>query len=279
MIEIVFLIVLAGIWIAAASYQDLKTTEVPNWLSFSLIGFALGFRFFYCLFSSSANGFSFFYQGLIGLGIFFVLGNLFYYGKIFAGGDAKLMIALGSVLPLSESFFVNLRIYVLFLFLFLFFGAIYGLGWSFFYMTKNFKNFKKEFLKQIRLNKKLVLLFVFFGIFLLIFGIFSELFLIFGIFVILSPYFMLYAKSVENSSMIVKISTQKLREGDWLYKDVSIGNKTIKSKWEGVSQFEIKKLQKIKYVWIKKGIPFVPVFLFAFIAIVYFWSKSMLYFF
>jgi len=47
----------------------------------------------------SEAGFGFFYQGLIGLGIFFVLGNALYYGRMFAGGDAKLMIALGAVLP------------------------------------------------------------------------------------------------------------------------------------------------------------------------------------
>jgi hypothetical protein len=30
---------------------------------------------------------NFFYQGLIGLGIFFIIGNAFYYGRLFAGGD------------------------------------------------------------------------------------------------------------------------------------------------------------------------------------------------
>ena len=49
------------------------------------------------------DSFNFFYQGLIGLGIFFVLGNAFYYGRFFAGGDAKLMISLGAILPLSTS--------------------------------------------------------------------------------------------------------------------------------------------------------------------------------
>ena len=86
MIEMIFLICLAFVWIVFASVQDLKSREVANWLNFSLIIFALGFRFFYSLFN---NNFNFLYQGLIGLGIFFVLGNLFYYGRMFAGGDAK----------------------------------------------------------------------------------------------------------------------------------------------------------------------------------------------
>ena len=102
MFEVIFLFVLALIWIMFATVQDIRKREVANWVSFSLIIFALGFRFFYSLFSDM--GFDFFYQGLIGFGIFLILGNLLYYGKMFAGGDAKLMIALGAVLPFSVIF-------------------------------------------------------------------------------------------------------------------------------------------------------------------------------
>src|SRR3989338_8270060 len=109
MYEVVFLFVLALVWIVFAVVQDLRKREIANWLNFSLIVFALGFRFFYSLFST--EDFRFFYQGLLGFGIFFLLGNLFYYGKAFAGGDAKLMIALGTILPFSESFFVNLEFF------------------------------------------------------------------------------------------------------------------------------------------------------------------------
>src|SRR3989344_7042849 len=129
MLEVIFLIVLALIWIVFASVQDLRHREVANWLSFSLIIFSLGFRFFWSLFNGN---FAFFYQGLIGLAIFLFIGNLFYYSRLFAGGDAKLMIALGPVLGFSENFFTNLKIYSLFLIIFLFAGAFYGLAWSLF---------------------------------------------------------------------------------------------------------------------------------------------------
>ena len=85
MLEVVFLAVLALIWIVFATIQDVRTREIANWLSFSLIIFALGFRFFYSLFYEV--GFGFFYQGLIWFGIMFVVGNLFYYIRMFAGGD------------------------------------------------------------------------------------------------------------------------------------------------------------------------------------------------
>ena len=142
--EVIFLFVLATIWIIFAVIQDLRKREVANWLNFSLIIFALGFRFFYSLFSSELD-FAFFYQGLIGLGIFFIIGNLLYYGKMFAGGDAKLMIALGTILPLSNDFFINLKFFALFFFLFLFAGAFYSLTVSIVLTVKNFKIFKKEF--------------------------------------------------------------------------------------------------------------------------------------
>ena len=71
MFETIFLMILGAIWILFSVVEDLRKREVANWLNFSLIVFALGFRFFYSLFSDV--GFNFFYQGLIGLGIFFVL--------------------------------------------------------------------------------------------------------------------------------------------------------------------------------------------------------------
>ena len=137
--HLIFLIVLALVWLLFAAVYDLRKRIVPNWLSFSLIIFALGFRFFYSLFNES---FLFFYQGLIGLGIFFVIGNALYYARMFAGGDAKLMIALGPVLGFSESFFRNIELFLLFVILFLFIGGFYGLIWSVYLTFHNYGVFK-----------------------------------------------------------------------------------------------------------------------------------------
>ncbi len=269
------MLALALIWIAVASYQDLKTTVVNNWVSFSLIIFAMGFRFFYSLFSANANGFWFFYQGLIGLAIFFVIENLFYYGRVFAGGDAKLMLALGAILPFSESFLVNIKIFFWFFASFLFFGAIYGMLWSLYYAIKNHVNFGKEFKSQFRKNRTIIYSIMIVALVLMFLGFYIELFFILGIFLFLIPYLFLYAKAVDGGCMVVKVLTKNLIEGDWLNKDVRVGRETIKSNWEGVSLSEIKKLKKIKYVWIKRGIPFVPVFLFSFIALIYLWQSGL----
>jgi len=273
MIEVIFLIVLALIFIVFATVQDLKMREVANWLNFSLIIFALGFRFFWSLFSENAAGFAFFYQGLIGFGIFLILGNLLYYGRMFAGGDAKLMISMGAILPFSESFLINLKIFILFFVLFLFLGAGYGLLWSVTLAIRHFKEFRKEFSKLARSNRKFVYSVMFFGLVLMLFG-FIEGFLFFmGFFIFILPYFYLFAKSVDNSCMSNEIPVGKLREGDWLFENLKIGGgKVIRKNWAGLTKNQIKMIKKkFKKIKIKQGIPFVPVFLISFLVLIYLW--------
>jgi len=267
MYEAIVLLVLALVWIIFAVIQDLRNREVANWLNFSLIIFALGFRFFYCLFS--ADGFSFFYQGLIGLGIFFVIGNLLYYGRMFAGGDAKLMIALGAVLPLFNDFFVNVNFFLSFFLVFLVTGTGYSLIISIFLSVKNFKIFKKEFMKQLVMKKKMVCPLMFIGLALMALGFFDSMFFAFGIMLFILPYFYVYAKAVDECCMVKKIKSSKLTEGDWLYKNVKIGKKMIKANWDGVSKEDIKKIKK-KYreVKIRQGIAFTPVFLISFVILI-----------
>lgn len=259
----VFLILIALIWIGFASIQDLKQREVANWLNFSLIIFALGFRFFYSLFNEN---FSFFYQGLIWLGIFTILGNLFYYARVFAGGDAKLLIALGVILPLSSSFMQNFKIILLFFGIFFVTGSIYGILWSSWLTIKHFNDFKSEFKFQLRKNRILFRSFIISGVILIILGVFNIIFLVLGIMTFIFSYLFIYAKTVDESCMIKKIPVKDLREGDWLYKNLRMGNKTIKANWEGLTKENIQLIKKrYRQVEIREGIPFIPVFFLTFI--------------
>ena len=192
MLEVIFLIVLGLIWIIFATLQDLKEKEVANWLNFSLIIFALGFRFFFSLFAQQS--FMFFYQGLIGLGIFFILGNLLYYARVFAGGDAKLMIALGTVLPLSSNFMTNVNSYAFFLLSFFIVGTIYGILWSFILVIRNRKPFSKQFVKIFKKNNNIISMIMFFGIMLMILGFYQQGLFYLGLLFFVSPYFFIYAK-------------------------------------------------------------------------------------
>jgi len=264
MIEIIFLWVLALVFIVFAVFQDLKTREIANWISFALIIFALGFRFFYSLFSN--GDFSFFYQGLIGLGIFFALGNLFYYGKVFAGGDAKLMISLGAVLPFYSDFFSNLQLFFNFLLIFLFAGFIYILVASTILCIKNFQAFKKEFLMLMKKNKKLSAIIFSVSFLFLLASFVKIIFLFFGIFFAFTYLLYLYSKAIDESCMVREIQAKHLREGDWLYSDLKMGRNTIKASWDGLSVKDIKSIKKkMKKVKIRQGIPFSPNFLISFI--------------
>ena len=325
MMEFVFLFCLALIWILFATFSDFKTREIYNWLNFSLIIFALVFRFFYSLFesndfnifflgllaflvvglvlmfltssfknrtkefssffaisvvfiiliflfSSNPNFFNFFvnpgsvllYSGIIGLMIFFILGNLLYYGRMFAGGDTKLMISLGAILPIFPSLIENLKLFLIFFMIFLIVGAVYGLFRSVFIGLKNFNKFEKGFKKLFSEKKKMVLAYMFFGIVFLALGFWRDSFAYFGIFIFIFPYFYLFLKSVDDYCMVRKIFVSKLTPGDWLYKDVKVGKKIIRASWDGLSKEEIKLLKGKKEVFVRYGIVFAPVFLISF---------------
>lgn len=277
MFEVIFLIVLASVWIILATIQDVKMREVANWLNFSLIIFALVFRFLFSIFAQ--DNFNFFIQGLIGFGIFFALGNVFYYSHLFAGGDAKLLIALGPILPFYTGFISNLKLLTTFLILFLIAGAIYGLSWSVYLTIKNRKKIKPQIKIQFNKFKRIAYMFMFIGIILMILGFINCILLIAGIFIFVLPNLYIYSKSVDESCMIKRIKTKELREGDWLYTAVKLGKQNIKAKWEGLSNQEIKQLQKKKkFVFIRQGIPFVPAFLIAFILFVVFYFRGIGFF-
>jgi len=274
--EIIFLLTIGMIWIIFATIQDLRKREVANWLNFSLIIFGLGFRFFHSLFSEN---FLFFYEGLIGLGIFFILGNLLYYGKMFAGGDAKLLIALGAILPLSTDFLANIRYFLVFLLIFFVIGAVYSLIVSSTYAIKNLKKFKKQFSSLFYRNKKLVYIPMFLGLILMMLGFLNMVLFILGVFIFILPYFYFYAKAVDEACMIKKVPVRELTEGDWLYRDIKIGKNKIKATWDGLKKKEIMLIKRNKkFVWVRKGIPFTPVFFFSFILFIYLYSKGRVLF-
>lgn len=280
MLEVIFLFVIGFLWILFASINDIKTREVPNWLNFSLIVFVVGFRFFYSLFQGESFAIfnNFFYQGLVGLGIFIILGNLLYYGRMFAGGDAKLMMALGPVLAFSNYFLINLKIFVGFLFVFLFAGAIYGLIVTTSLSVRNFNEFKKEFIKKIKEKRKLFFIFMFFGVVIMLLGFWQTILFPLGILLFVFPYLYIYAKTVDEVCMVKDMKTKDLTEGEWLNEDLKIGRKIIKNKWEGLSEEEIKLIKKnYKKIKIKQGIPFVPVFLIAFVVLIYVWQSGLWY--
>lgn len=276
--ENLFLIVLALIWIIGAVFQDLKRREVDNLWNFSLIAFALAYRLATSIFT---NNYWFILNGLIGLVIFFGLHNLFYYARLFAGGDAKLLMALGTILPLSYNWIINLKIFGYFILLFLITGSIYALIYAIYLVFKNYKSFKKEFIKQWKSYQKMFLIsLIFVVIWVNVVYFMSQIrFILVGLIILLFPLLFVFSKTVEETCMIKSVSPNKVTQGDWLYKDILIGKKKIKANWQGVSESELKLIKKHKKnILIKYGIPFTPAFLFAFMILLFLaWKFSWLF--
>ena len=265
-----FLVILGLVWILAAVAQDFKYREIANWTNFSLIIFALSYRLFYSIFSSD---YSFFLLGLFGLGVFFVVGHLLYYGRVFAGGDAKLFIALGAVIPFASNYYFNSLLFFIFLISLLAGGALYSLAFSAFLVYKNKNEFKKEFTKNFKsqfiIFISLVILLILFITYSLIFGNF--IYLVFPLFLVFTFFLYIYAKAIEKSCMLVNVNVHHLTVGDWLAKSIKVNGKEIEPHWEGLSQDQIDLIKKYykKPVMIKQGIPFSPAFLIAFLVILY----------
>ncbi|MBS3075403.1 prepilin peptidase [Candidatus Pacearchaeota archaeon] len=261
-----FLIVIAVIWIIGSVMQDLKRREVDNLWNFLLIGIAIAYRLIVSFYN---NDYWFVLNGLLGFVIFLGLGNLFYYSRLFAGGDAKLLIALGTILPFSYDWIVNLKIFGIFLTASFVGGSVYSLIWTFCLMANNFGKFKKDFSRNLKKYKKLFLVSLIFCILWIIFVfIISEIFLLLiALIILLFPVLFVFAKSIEEGSMIKSVSPSEVTEGDWICRNIIVNGKKIKANWEGVSKEELKLIKNSykKKILIKYGIPFTPAFLIGFL--------------
>ena len=268
--EYYFLFALAFIFTTAAVVQDLKKREVANWLNFSFIAFALAYRTFYAVQNKNPN---FFIFGIIGFVIFFMLAHLLYYSRAFAGGDAKLLMGYGIILPFS-SYSSLLILTIAFILLLFTIGAIYSLIYSIFLAIKSKTKFKKEIYILTKKYKKILIVVFLISILSLAILKFTTLtlafFLLFSIVVIY-----IYTKAIDTC-MIILTPANKLTEGDWLITDVKISkSKIIKKTVHGLSLNDIKLLKKSKKkILIKTGIPFTPAFLISLIIMVSFFLIS-----
>lgn len=260
--EYYFLFALGFIWTVFAIVQDMRFREVANWLNFSLIGFALAYRAFYSVFSED---YMFFLLGLGGYGFFYLLSNGLYYSKAFAGGDAKLLMGYGIILPFS-SFIEILYGGVLFVFALFLLGVV----WTLIYSLKIAlfdKRFIGVFVKRTGEKKYLVLFGLLVAIFLLIINssfwfVSSAIFLLVFLFV--------YLLSIDNL-LLNKKSYKLLQEGDWILEDIKVGNKVIRKTVHGLSKKDIKILQKArKNIFVKDGAPFTPAFILALLFMLFF---------
>ncbi len=263
-----------------AGVNDLRTREVPDWLSYGLIFSGVGIALIRSLIFSD---FVFLAYSLAGLGVFVALACLLFYTGQWGGGDSKLLMGVGSLLglkfSLSAPFVSAEQQIVAFLSNLVVVALFYGLACSVVLAVVHREAFWRSFRRQIHASKLAVRVSLALAAALLAFVLLftDDLFMKFisAAFVLISLVTVclwLFVKAVESCCMYKRILPEKLVEGDWLAEDVKVSKRLVLAKKEtGITKDQIallirlKRQKKLKTVLVKEGIPFVPSFLIAFV--------------
>lgn len=264
----IFLSVIGVLALLIASITDIKKKEVPDWLNFSTIAAALGIRLTHAI---SYNDYMYLIYGIVGFGIMFFLGLILYYGRLWGGGDTKLLMGLGALFGTTPYFAnVDYPFIAILLINIIIVGSVYSLLYAIKLFFKNYNatiNEIKNQSKRMRFTRigylaaSLILLLTFFALkdrFLKVLAISLSGFLIFYI------HLLIFIRAVEKVGMYRVIPIAKLTEGDWVSEDIKINGKLIYSKKSlGIEKKQIELLKKhgLRKIMIKEGVPFVPSFL------------------
>jgi Flp pilus assembly protein protease CpaA len=246
-----------------AGIIDLKTTEIPDWIPYSMMVIGVVGNLFksYLLWSYLPILLSL-VVGLLFLGFGFIL----YYSGQWGGGDAKILSGIGFLLPQFSGTYVFFPFPVSYLFNVFFVGAIYMIGYILVMSLINRKvlfHFINDFKASIRqlffLNIGIIVFLIIFSFYMvgyLQFVTVNEMFLFGGLVLGMTiGMFTLwrFAKTAEEIGFKRKIKVSDLREGD-----VPDDSKL----WEGLTKKQVENIQKSgkKYIVIKEGVRFAPAF-------------------
>jgi len=246
-----------------AGLIDLKTTEIPDKIPYAMIAFGIiGYLIKSIIIGSY---FPILFSIMTGL-IFLGFGLLMYFGGQWGGGDAKILSAIGFLLPYSIFQTKTLFSFPLSYFFNVFLiGAAYMIVYIFILSfikreiwKEFFKYFKQNSLKLIKLNLIFALSIMIFSSFAAYFYAYPFYFFIkLGGFLMIGTFlfflFWKFAKTVETVGFKKKIPVSKLKEGDVLESSKI---------WEGITKEQLRKIKKSKkkYVTIKDGVRFAPAF-------------------
>jgi len=271
-----FLIALVGS--ALAGLYDLKITptEIPDEIPYAMIGLALLLIFIQFLIESNFNILA---DSLIYGVSLLLFGYLMYRFGQWGGGDAKILAAIGFLSPNLSSLariiqFPFALSYLINLFLI---GAVYMIVYA---LVMSFMNRKIifAFFKRVKSSSNLILisspilflLFLFGNWSLLnLFGIvmnlqsivINSIIILFVSLILFLVWF--FVKAVEEVGFKKRIPISQLKVGDVL----------LESKvWEGITEKELKKIKRSgkKFISIKSGVCFAPVFPLALLFTLYF---------
>lgn len=270
-INFIFVLFLVGTIIA--SCQDFKRREIDRWLTyFLLISGAI-----YVVVNVIVNSdISLLIQGAFVFGIMFLVSNLMYYAKFFAGGDCSLFFGL-SAMFVGSTFLISSMNILSFLAVLFICGSIYGILYTGILYFKHFSAVNVEIKKMFKDTKaKWILLAC---VPFVVGSFFVNICIPFAVVFFLAPLLFVFMKAVENIALIKKIRGSELRVGDWLKDDVVVNGKMIKSSFYGITEKDLEKLKRKKEVCVKDGIPFAPVFFLALIVSIFYFDRIFFFIF
>jgi len=136
--------------LALASYEDMRIREIPDLLSFSMIGIG---SFLAIVNSISMNSFQPIINAFFGVLAGIIIGFLLYFSGQWGGGDTKVLMGMGALMGLNINLLFNTIPPLIMFFINIFLvGALLGLIYVIYLAILNKNKFKKSF-KDIRTTK------------------------------------------------------------------------------------------------------------------------------
>ncbi len=263
------------------AYWDLRTTEFPDWLPYSIIVAALSVR---GAFSLLTGDFSLITNSVMYGLLFLGFGLLLYFLKQWGDGDAWLMGALGFLFPDTAGFVPLVSGVMPFPVVIVFNFFLVSLAYLVIYAVALgirrpgvYKTFRGNVAGRARVITAVFFiimaasLYVAFHLshnFAVPFYDFPVI-LFMPFFAVIVLLFLQYARAVESDLFKRQIKAKDLKAGDVLITD----------KWRGITEEEVEKIQKKGgKVWIKEGVRFAPVFVINLIVTLFFGSLAVILF-
>ncbi len=195
-----FLFATVLICLIIASYTDILTREVPDYLSHGLLMVTIAFILIISIYNETYAKLIF---ALIGLIITLIIGLSLYYLNQWGGADAKILFSLGLTFG-----YIGLDYLTILLVLMVFVGALYSLIWGIIYFCKQWKKAIKQFKKILSQQKGFRIVNLCLSIITIValflpikYGL-KFLLIIFTLFFIFTYYLFIFTKTVESLNMI-----------------------------------------------------------------------------
>ncbi len=243
---------------AVCGIYDLKTSDMLDPVGYAMIALGIGLH----AYESFVTGNWFVLEWCLAVtALFFLFSLCMYHRGCWGGGDGEMLVAYGALLPfgygspsLAFPLLLFLNVFVV--------GAVYSVIYSL-YRICGEKKLRKKLAEEMEgFAHMFFLAAIFFALSLALLisrNIFWNLPLILALLILYKPA-IAFSKFVESRVFLKRISTKFLKPGDVLGEDIATLNLSSRLV-RGLSKEEVRKIRRVrKYVVVKDGVRFIPVF-------------------